>query len=1407
MQIRLSVRDGDGYCRDIAVSGPVGTSLGDVADAMAGVLPRSTVAEPEFWNGSRKLPSTAMFGGPGLRTGDIVDVDQAGERDLAAGAVLRLHVVGGPDAGLVAPLPKGVVTIGRAPACDLTLTDPDVSRQHAAVTVTSAGITLRDLGSTNGTLHDGSPVEPDGSTIRPGELLRMGESLLCIAGADEPAAAVRPGPDGTRLVNRPPRFSTGFPAREVVLPVRSAPGGPQRIQWLAVLIPAVAAAALALAMHNIAFLAFALLSPVVMIGTAAGDRLHWRRARRREAIGFRRREAHARGELRQLLAAEIAYRRRKHPDAAAVSRTATIPDCRLWERRRGDPVLLDVRIGVVDQPAALLVRRASVVESAGSLPLVPAHLNMRAGPLGIAGPRGLTLGTARWVVAQLAVMHSPADLDLILLLSDEAAPAWTWTRWLPHLRARVACTAEERSSIVARMLQLIDDRLAARQLDPQGWSGSWTVLVVDRSGALADIPGLARVLAAGPTVGITAVCLDEEQRRLPTACAAVARVCGETGSRLAVDSDAGVRLREVVSDRVGARWAERVARALAPLVDSGADATAAIPDSCRLLELLDLADPTPDVLLQRWHMGHPPMALIGLGVDGVLSVDLVRDGPHALIAGTTGAGKSELLQSLVASLAASNSPDDVSFVLIDYKGGAAFADCARLPHTVGLVTDLDPHLTQRALRSLNAELRRREALFARAAVKDLDAYRDAPRHDAEPIGRLVLVVDEFAALAEELPDFISGLIGIAQRGRSLGVHLILATQRPGGVISPEIRANIALRVALRVTDLSESIDVIASEAAAAIDKRRPGRAFLRAGSTLTEVQTARVGAPAPISSGNAVVVGLDEWGRAPRRDTSTNGGKTDLQLLVDAAREAMARSGGRSPRRPWLPPLVDRLAVKTIGAPPAAPTVPVGLIDVPDEQRQAPLCIDLAKGGALMLAGGPRSGRSTALLTLALTGASRLQPDDLHIYAIDCGGALRPLADLPHCGGLVTCEHFAAAGRLLGRLSDEATRRQSLLAEFGVSSIAEARAAAIAIPLVALLVDGWERFTAAADEHDGGQSVDLLLSLIRESAAVGLTVALAGDRSALAARLAGSVARKFVLNLADRADYAMAGIPARAIPASMPPGRAVQASSAAEVQFAFAGAAPGTAEQRQVALDIASSARSAGSVNRPFVVCALPNRVRRSDLASVRAPLTLLGVGGDAAETVGVDMFDETVRLTLAGPPRSGRTTALRLILEQAPIMQRELWVAAPRRSPLFESASAAGALLITPEDDVSTLPRSTGTPVLLLVDDSEMFLDTGAGDALTDLVKADDGRMAAIVAGRTDELAVTYRGIAGEVRRSRCGLLLQPGPGDGDLLGVRLPRGRAMPTPGRGVLVLDQPHLRGLAPGSAVLPIQVALP
>ncbi len=479
------------------------------------------------------------------------------------------------------------------------------------------------------------------------------------------------------------------------------------------------------------------------------------------------------------------------------------------------------------------------------------------------------------------------------------------------------------------------------------------------------------------------------------------------------------------------RWLERLARALAPIRDvSTEDLSSALPGASRLLDVLGLPTPDAGQLMRRWQgKGRTTRVVIGESIDGPFQIDIRADGPHGLVAGTTGSGKSELLQTMIASLAVGNRPDEFNFVLVDYKGGAAFKDCNHLPHTVGMVTDLDGHLTTRALESLGAELRRREHQLADADAKDIEDYLAGRQPSDEPMPRLLIVIDEFAALAAELPDFVTGLVDVARRGRSLGVHLILATQRPAGVVSAEIKSNTNLRIALRVTDTADSEDVLESKAAAQIPKVFPGRAYARLGhSSLVPFQSSRVGGRPGGGAGAAVRVTDLDWEDLP---------------CSDGSRGLRGTTRTTSASRPTLPPWSVRSTPPTTSsasprcASPGCrrcrsgsastpwrrdeqvgrrfPRSRSGSPTSPRQQLQVVESWDLVSGSHLMIAGQSRSGRSNSLRVLAGGIARLCSPEDVHLYGIDAGNnALLPLISLPHVGAVVTRTQTDRMYRLVG---------------------------------------------------------------------------------------------------------------------------------------------------------------------------------------------------------------------------------------------------------------------------------------------------------------------------------------------------------------------------------------------------------
>ena len=497
-----------------------------------------------------------------------------------------------------------------------------------------------------------------------------------------------------------------------------------------------------------------------------------------------------------------------------------------------------------------------------------------------------------------------------------------------------------------------------------------------------------------------------------------------------------------------------------------------------------------------------PAAPIGVAEDGIFSVDFVADGPHALVGGTTGAGKSELLRTMVAGLGATVDPDHLTFVLVDFKGGSAFDECAKLPHTVGMVTDLDEHLAERALRCLEAELKFRERLLRAAAATDLPDYLRNNK-GAEPLPRLIVIIDEFATLKAELPDFIDALVGIAQRGRSLGVHMLLATQRPQGAISDNIRANTNLRIALRVQDKSDSSDVIDVPDAAAIPRTAPGRAYVRLGpNEVVAIQTALSTGARNEASRVAIDLAPFVYGPQPRPPEASAAAEvgsddgdqavevTDLTVLVGAIRDAFERSGRPEPRRPWPDPLpteidLDVLIDEAIAlADGDLDHVPVALADDPDAQRQYPTGWRMAEGN-LLVYGLVGSGTTTLLSSLALSLARMRTPDALHLYVIDYGaGELAPLAGLPHCGGVMLASERERQQRLLRFLRSELDRRRELPAQ---ERAAEAT--------IVTIIDGWPALVAEYQDIAGQELIESFIRVCADGPEVGLFVVISGDRA------------------------------------------------------------------------------------------------------------------------------------------------------------------------------------------------------------------------------------------------------------------------------------------------------------------------
>ncbi len=1378
---------------DVATAGPV--SWAELVPHLPAPWCRRTAwyavgrpgAAPSALTGDEVVGEPPLLHGAQLRAAPLPDAPPA--------APVTVRVSEGPDCGLSVSLHPGHgLTVGRSPGCDLTVTDAGLSRHHLTVWTARGGVLVEDASSTNGSTLDGVALE--GPTAwHPGVPLRAGATRLDLV---RHTVAVDPArPDGAGRLTLSVRPAVAPPVPDVAVDLPELPEPPPRpsppvLSWA---IPLVVSGLLALLLRMPMLLLFGVMAPALTLGSYLSERRRHRAETRRAREKYRTDLRRARSDTDAAVAAEHRVRRDRTPDLAELrARVCQRPTSGVWSRAP-DQVL--VRLGTADQPSRVRVAGQPI-----TLADAPLEIDPRGG-VAIIGPATAARGLARSLVCQLLVQHRPGDVVVVPPTCPRGERTWDWLDWAPHLVAEPAADP------------------AADLRDPAPPTGT-VVLVEDHHLG----PG-TRAAPVRPPEGLLPVVLVGPSEPAPP-LATMVRI--RSDGRLEVTG--AVSASSVRGDLIGTRCARDITRGLASLRVAQGPVEAGIPDEVHFAQVDPAASATD--LVQRWRSApRSTRFVLGLGEGGPCELDLVADGPHALVGGTTGSGKSELLRTLVTSLALANRPDELVFVLVDYKGGSAFAEAAQLPHTVGLITDLDPHLADRALTSLGAELKRRERLLGAVAARDLAEYQ---ARGGPPLARLVLVIDEFRALAEELPTFLDGLVRIAALGRSLGVHLVLATQRPGGIVSADVRANVNLRIALRVRDAADSHDVIDSAAAASLPERLPGRALVRTGARPPRpVQVARVSEPtAPRHVGTERIrvcrVGgpLEVGPRAAAvRSTESTGSDSQLSRLSAQAREAADRLSCTAPPSPWLRPLPDVLPLAELPPPQRAgqsssTAVAFALADLPAEQEQRATTWDPVTDGHLAVVGAPRTGRSSLLRTLVAGLLEGAGAGDVQLYGFDPAGALGPLARLPQTGAWVGPDDVPRGLRVLEVLADTVNRRQQELAAAGFTSIGEQREASLradrpaddrdsgtdagpgALPVVCLVLDGWTRFLEDYGEVDRGRGSELVTQILREGPSAGVVALLTGDRTLLTSRVAPLLGSTWCLRMSDPQDLLMTGLTRRQVPERMPPGRMIRLVDGTVAQAAVLGTEPaGEAQVRELGslldrLVVQPVARPRG--RPPAYVRPLPRQVALADLLPAATQGAgsstglLVGVGGDDAGpcTVPIDTAGGGTVL-VSGPPGSGRTTTLRTLLDAA---------RRAGRPTLFVDGDRAlrdpdGALA-----DVRAAAGSTGTVagrgLVVAVDGAAQVADGPVEDALLELARglpATDGAL--LVSGEPEELAGSYRGLAPLATRNRTGILLQPTtPSDGAPLGVStgVP---GLAVPGRGLLVVR---------GRATV-LQVALP
>ncbi|MFC6022182.1 type VII secretion protein EccCa [Plantactinospora solaniradicis] len=817
-----------------------------------------------------------------------------------------------------------------------------------------------------------------------------------------------------------------------------------------------------------------------------------------------------------------------HPDPETL--WSLVPSYRLWERRRDDLDFGVTRIGVGRQSlatrlippetkpmeqleplSALALRRFITTYSA--IPDLPLAMAVNGfGRIHVRGGHETVTGLVRAMLAQLATLHAPDDLRIAVCVGAECRSEWEWLKWLPH-----ALHPERRDALgpvrlvaptITALEAILEDLLGNRpRFDPADGAarvaGPHLVVVLD-GGAIA---GSDHLMTGGGVEGVTVIDLTTAPPRALERSTVVLDVAADRAlSSLTTDGEADLGL----ADTMPMASAEALARQLTPLrLTGGSRGEQPLNVELGLEDLLDLGDPyafdPADTWVQRPSRDRLRVRF-GIRPDGTpIELDLKESaqegmGPHGLLIGATGSGKSELLRTLVLALAVTHPPNMLNFALIDFKGGATFTRMDRLPHTSAVITNLADELplVDRMADAINGELIRRQELLRTAgnfsSLRDYEKTRATGAPLAE-VPTLLVVCDEFSELLSARPDFIDIFVQIGRVGRSLGVHLLLASQRLEEGRLRGLDAHLSYRIGLRTFSDMDSRVVLGVPDAFSLP-RAPGHGFLKFGTDpLARFRAAYVsGVHSPTVStvaapGEPEQLGLVEYSTSylaprveaeqepaePAEDPDEAVGESLLDVLVD-------RIAGRGTpaHQVWLPPLAESPTLdELLGGLVTEPTrglraarsealgslrAVVGVIDRPLEQRRDPLVLDLSgSAGHAVVVGAPRSGKSTALRTVIASLALTHTPREAQFYCLDFGGgALGSLRDLPHVGAVTGRQNPAAVRRTVAEVGTLLTERERRFAEREIDGMAGYRGLLADGDVtddpygdVFLVVDGW----------------------------------------------------------------------------------------------------------------------------------------------------------------------------------------------------------------------------------------------------------------------------------------------------------------------------------------------------------------
>ena len=828
-------------------------------------------------------------------------------------------------------------------------------------------------------------------------------------------------------------------------------------------------------------------------------------------------------------------------------------DNRLFEKEKEHDDFLAVRMGdgVVESTCPVTYKKEDYVETEDTLKEYPQALHDKyqylsdmpvllnlndTNAVGFIGNRTKLYQMAKNLIVEFAASHYYKDVKLFLVMDECDVEMFEWARWLQifyndNVGMRNFMYNDDSAKFA---LEFLYSELSAREgagkaaKDMQNY-----VILVYRSELINNHP-VSKFISKAKELGFRFVFFEEYEEMVNSACEKRIFLNSDSNKGYVQDVEDGKNIQEFRYGHITKQQAEAAAKKLSCVYVDEINLENSLTKNITLFELLDIMTPYDLDLNKRWSASQIYKSMAApLGVksgDEIVCLDLHEKyhGPHGLVAGTTGSGKSEIMQSYILSMATLYHPHEVGFIIIDFKGGGMVNQFRNLPHLNGAITNIDGNEIERSLLSIKAELIKRQEKFAEHNVNHINDYIKLYKEGQAklPLPHLILIVDEFAELKSEQPEFMKELISAARIGRSLGVHLILATQKPSGVVSDQIWSNSKFKLCLKVQNKNDSNEVLKSPLAAEI--REPGRAYLQVGNNeiFQLFQSAYSGASAKTDDIGAqkkfMITKLELSGKKSilyeQKPDDSKGGETQLEAIVNYVKEYCDNAG--IPKVPdiCLPSLSGEIPFTLEGDTYDGTdiVIPVGIVDDPSRQRQYVETINMSQNNIYML-GSSQSGKTNLIQTMIRGLATKYSPREVNIYILDFASMiLKNFSDLNHVGGVITSSEDDKLKTFLKMLNQEIQKRKNILSKQGLSSYSSYRESGQTdMPQIVVFLDNWVAFRSYFPDYE-----DMIISITRECVSLGISFVVTAQQTAGAGfKLMANFSKRIALYCNDSGSY------------------------------------------------------------------------------------------------------------------------------------------------------------------------------------------------------------------------------------------------------------------------------------------------